>query len=236
MLVHPENLLHNHRLLRHDLVFSVLVLCVPIQLAPAGNAFFKAFANAPDRVFGNGPALFLRKGSEDGQEHLRKSRPGVDVVALEDDVDADIVQTPHIGEAFERVAGKPADGLGQHQVDPSLLAILDHPLELWPLVRACPRNPVIRVNSGVFPFRICPDQLRIVLDLPLKAGFLLIRFRRNSGIATDAELVSGLCRRFLRSIQFDSLNVHLALLSAPALCPVAFSLYSPASAVQPRHA
>ena len=122
-------------------------------------------AYPPFAVVGHAFALLLRKRSEDGEHQLAVPAHGVDVLLLKINVNAQRLQLAHRFEHGHRVAGEPADGLGEDQVDLSRPAIREHLPESGP-VALCAGVRFIGVHARVFPAGLALDIGAVVADLP----------------------------------------------------------------------
>ena len=68
-------------------------------------------------------------------------------------------------------------------------AIVDHTLEVRPLVGSCTRDALIRIQVSKFPFFFCVDHLCIELHLVLIGCDLLIVVCRNSTVGGNSQLL-----------------------------------------------
>ena len=128
-------------LFRDDLrsAIATFLIGIPAFILIGHLSLSHGLTDAPDDVAGNGLALRLGEGAQNGDEHLTVRLQGVDALLLEDHRDTQLPQGADVVEAVHRIAGEAGDGLGQHNVDLLLLALADHPQELRALPggRAC---------------------------------------------------------------------------------------------------
>ena len=130
-----------------------------------GLSFGEILAYPPFAVVGHAFALLLRKRSEDGEHQLAVPAHGVDVLLLKINVNAQRLQLAHRFEHGHRVAGEPADGLGEDQVDLSRPAIREHLPESGPVALGA-GGRFIGVHARVFPAGLALDIGAVVADLP----------------------------------------------------------------------
>ena len=109
---------HRLRFFRHN--FHLPFLPLPVYeegtVGQADLAVRKPLPLPPCHVFGNGAGLFLRQRGHDGDEELALGVQRVDILFLEVDLHAFLLQLPNRGEAVHRVPCKPAHGLGDDEV------------------------------------------------------------------------------------------------------------------------
>ena len=91
---------------------------------------FKPLPDTPLYILGNAPALLLREGGHDCQDHLRKGILCVNSFLFKINLYTVFLQFPYRLKGVNRVPGESADALGNDVVDFSGFAILDHLLEL----------------------------------------------------------------------------------------------------------
>ena len=109
-------------------------------------------------------ALLLRKRSEDGEHQLAIPAHGVNVLFLKVNVNAQRFQLTYRFEHGHGIARKPADGLGQNQIDFSRTAVQEHLTKPGPFpfgAGVC----LIRIHTRVFPVRMALDTGTVVADL-----------------------------------------------------------------------
>lgn len=103
----------------NDLDTTVFGSCVAheVPIRDAVGAFFVFLPDTPFYVFGNAAAFFLRQGGHDGQQQLAFAIKGPDILFLEEDLHVMFFELTNGCQRVDRVSGKPADGLGDDQVD-----------------------------------------------------------------------------------------------------------------------
>ena len=109
-------------------------------------------------------ALLLSQGGHKRQPQLSLLLSGVDVVNEEKDTDSISAQFPGIGQGVQRVPGKPADLLGEDQIQLSRPGCGDHGIELGALSGAGAGDPLVRIDILERPLWIALD---IRLEVPL---------------------------------------------------------------------
>src|SRR5574344_1285671 len=110
----------------------------------------KALSQGPLGVFADAARLFLCKGSQQGQQNLALACQGVDVLTLETNRNAKLLQVPGDLEKIHCIACEPADGLGQDDVNLSKLTGLKKRLEARAVdLGSC--DSIIREDTSVFP-------------------------------------------------------------------------------------
>ena len=88
---------------------------------------------APAHIAGDGFALLLGEGGVDGGDELAAHIGGVDALALEADIDAQLLQLPHCLQTVLGVPGEAGDGFDEDLADESSAAVRHHALEVLPL-------------------------------------------------------------------------------------------------------
>ena len=88
---------------------------------------------APSHIAGDGFALLLGEGGIDGSDELAAHIGGVDALALEADIDAQLLQLPHRLQTVLCVPGEAGDGFDEDLVDEPSAAVHHHALEILPL-------------------------------------------------------------------------------------------------------
>ena len=163
-------------LLGDDLGLAILSPFVGIQVfvVDIRLALPHGLADAPADIGGDGLALRLGKGSQQGEKHFTVRLQGVDVLLLEEHPDPMLFEQADIGEAVHRVPGEPGDGLGEDEVDLLLSALTNHPQELRALPGGCPGDALIRVDTRHGPIGIAHDLVGVGGPLGLIAGELLL--------------------------------------------------------------
>ena len=149
---------------------------------PVGYSLFKALSRAPFHILGNAPALLLSEGGQQGKHELAVAGQRPNAFFLELHLDAELLQPAHRFKEIHRIAGKPADGLGEDNVDPPGLAVGQHPLKLGSAFRAGAGDESVCVNSGKLPFGILLDKLAVIAYLGGKGMGQTIRFHGDPGI------------------------------------------------------
>jgi len=124
----------------------------------------EALPNSPFAVVADRFAFFLRKGSENRQHQLAISADGVDILLLEEDVDAYGLQLPHRLQKRHGVSGEPGNRLRNHHVNGTGLAIRKEPLEFSTVVLGT-RKCLVGVDPDILPFLFVLDQGTVVTDL-----------------------------------------------------------------------
>ena len=125
---------------------------------------FKGFLNAPFLVVACGPALFLGKGRQDRKHQFARRAEGVDILLLEEYVDAEFLQLPHRFKQCDRVARQPGNALRNDQIEFSRSAVRHHAAEVFTVfLRPC--NTLVGVYSAVQPAGMLLDHVAVVADL-----------------------------------------------------------------------
>ena len=92
------------------------------------------------------------------------------------------LEKPDVFERIDGVSGESRNGFGYDHVHPAVDGVLDHPLEVFPLVDFRPGNRLIGVDSDERPFLLRLDEAPIVFQLGLIAEELLRGIRRDAAI------------------------------------------------------
>ena len=129
------------------------------------NSLCESSPHTPSDVVADAPTLFLGKGCEQRQEEFPVLGCGINVLALEADDDPLLFQLSDGMKAIHGVTGKAADAFDEHQVDLPGVAVRNQTLELRPMcgTRSC--NPLIRIDTCIFPCGIFLDETAVVTDL-----------------------------------------------------------------------
>ena len=130
----PEDSPDHVRLLGHDHQVAAFFLGVaqkPVvvqhRLSP-----LEVVLDAHPHVLGNGLALLLGEGGHDGDEQLAAGAHGVDILLFKEDGDVQRLELSDVLKAVQGISGETADGFGDDHVDFMRLAVLDHPVEVFP--------------------------------------------------------------------------------------------------------
>ena len=191
VLVHFENHPHNCCLVRLDDDLTVLGLSITIGLGPARLTTFKPLANAPFQVFGDRPAFLLCKSRHDRQDQFGYRSCRVQSFLFKIKLDTDALKMAHIGQTFDRVAGKSRDTFCHDIIDLACLAILHHPQELFTLFHAGSADALIGVDIHQHPARVLGNLSAEGFHLLLQAVELNLLVRADTGIDCNADCFQG---------------------------------------------
>ena len=160
----PENFLSNRAFHRIDLN-AVLADLIAEHETPAHDfAFFKGLTDTPFHVFTNRPAFFLGIGCQDGQHELTVGAFAVDVLFLEEYVDAQVFELPHRFQQGDGVPGEPRNRLRDNHIDFPGPAVRQHSLEFLPAVLGA-GDRFICIDPGVLPTGMALDEIAVVAHL-----------------------------------------------------------------------
>lgn len=160
----------------------------PVQPeAPGGAAgvelaAFHPALTAPAHIAGDGFALLLGEGGIDGGDELAAHIGGVDALALEADIDAQLLQLPHRLQTVLGVPGEAGDGFNEDTVDFSTAAIFHHPLEVLPLFSGGAGDALVCIDIYKRPIRIAVDELCEVSGLGGVGVELVTGVRADAGV------------------------------------------------------
>ena len=161
----PEDLPHHLGLLGDDFRIQPVQ---PVAVGHGGGGEDPLLHPHPDagaHIAGVGGGLHLGESRVNGGGLLGGQLPGVHILLLEADGDAQPQQLPHKVQGVLGVPGEPGDGLDQDAVDFSGPAVRHHPVELVPLPGAQAGNALVRVDVGQLPVRVLPDMAGVVVHL-----------------------------------------------------------------------
>ena len=120
--------------------------------------------------------LVLGNGGHDGQPQLRVLIEGVDIVVLEEYAHAVTEKLPRELNGVQRVAGKAGDLLGDDQIEFILRRVIDHAVEVLPVLGGYAGQALVNVAGDERPCGVPADEVLIVLDLIAQRVQLFIRF------------------------------------------------------------
>ena len=112
---------------------------------------------APSHIAGDGFALLLGEGGIDGGDELTAHIGGVNALALEADIDAQLLQLPHCLQAVLCVPGETGDGFDEDLVDESSAAVRHHALEVLPLCGGGAGDALVGVDIHHAPLSLAGD-------------------------------------------------------------------------------
>ena len=196
----------------HDL--SLLLVdskAFPVQPeAPGGAAgvelaAFHPALIAPAHIAGDGFALLLGEGGVDGGDELAAHIGGVDALALEADVDAQLLQLPHRLQTVLCVPGEAGDGFDEDLVNEPSAAVRHHTLEILPLCGGGAGDALVGVDIHHAPLGLAGDQLGVVAVLRREGVELVIGVRADAGIGRYPQLR---IPRLLRRLDLDDAGLR----------------------------
>ena len=115
--------------------------------------------------------LTLCNAAQQGKHGVNAPIQCVQMLVLKEDSNwrVEFLKLPDVGQAIEGVPRKAADVLRDDEVDSSLLASLDHLLELFPLGDTRTRNALVCKSAYILPAGVVLDVILIILHLQLVA-------------------------------------------------------------------
>ena len=178
------------RLLRHDLRFPVRPPLIAQQLLVLHGdmALLHGLPLSPTDPAAGTLTLSLGEGSVEGDQELALWVDRIDILLLKNYWDSQTSQLPGIIEGVHGVSGEAGDGLGQDHIDLSLAALADHPQKFLPLIGGSPRDALICKHTGHGPVRFLHDFLRVVGELVLIAGDLLLTVGGHPAVGRDPQI------------------------------------------------
>ena len=187
-LKHP---LHDFCLFGVDNQVPVFILVVAIKAVRihVEDTLFVKGANAPGGILRNGAAFILGKRSQNGEQQLAAAIHGVDAFLFKANANAHVLQLAGIIQAILGVTGKSGNGLGNHQVNFSCLAVSNHAVELVTTFGAGTRNALIGVNVHQFIFWVVVDVGGVVCHLVFKAVQLFLLCGGHSAISRHPQFL-----------------------------------------------
>ena len=103
-------------------------------------------------------------------------------------LDAVFLELADGGQAVHRVPGKTADALGHDEVDFPVQRIRDHAFEALAVLGAGARDACVRIDVDELPIVPALDVIRVVINLGLIAGELVVVVSGNTRITGDPAL------------------------------------------------
>ena len=124
----------------------------------------------------------MGEGGVDGGDELAAHIGGVDALALEADIDAQLLQLPHCLQTVLGVPGEAGDGFNEDLVDEPPAAVRHHALEVLPLCGGGAGDALVGVDIHHAPLSLAGDQLGVVAVLRREGVELVIGVRADTGI------------------------------------------------------
>ena len=152
-------------------------------LAGDEAALFHFLLVGPADIFRDSFTLFLGYHGEDGCQQLAGHLGGIDALLLKADPDPQVPQLPDRHQALTGVSREPCGGFRQDLVDAASAAVLQEPLEVIPLLRGGPGDPLIRIYVHKLPFRVAGDEFCVVGILRGKGVDLVLRVGTDAGVS-----------------------------------------------------
>ena len=143
--------------------------------------------DTPLHILGNGFTLRLGACRNYGGQHLAGYHPGIDVMLLEEDADAQCPQFPNRLQAVLCISGEPGDGFHKDFINLSLAAVLQHPLEVSPFLCGCTGDTLIRVDVYQFPPIMGFNEIVVVGILGGKAVQLIVRIGTDTAVGSNPQ-------------------------------------------------
>ena len=164
---------------------------------------------------GDRHGFFLCDGTEGGEHQLVAHAEGVDAVFLEDDANALPAEHSGIVQTLRDISGEAGDGLGDDQVDPLVVAQMDHSLEFRPLVRSCAGDALVSEDIHEFPIRTGLDGLSVVPHLSGIGVKLVSRVGGDTAVGTGSQSLAhmGIAHRLDSLYDRHGVSSYLFLLS-----------------------
>ena len=213
-----KNFAHGLRLFGDDyILFQRVIIAVSehMLVGHADHALLEALADAPFAVFGNTPALLLRKGREERNHQLAAFVHRIDVLLFEAHLHAQPLQAAHRFQRVDGVARKAREAFGENQVDMPGFAFGQQPLEFVAADGLRAADAAIREHPGVFPARRALDQRTVIADLLVQRVQQAFRGNGYPGVGGDAPGTDE--RRRLRGRNFSYNSGHGAFLPSRLL-------------------
>ena len=126
--------------------------------------------------------LVLRNARHDGQAGLAVLVQRIDVVILKKHRHPVREQLPRVADAVQRVSRKTRNFLCHDIIELPRYGVLDHPVEIFPLLRRNTGNPFIDISVHISPPGIRFDIILIILRLVFQGIELLIPFTADTGV------------------------------------------------------
>ena len=152
-------------------------------LAGDEAALFHFLLVGPADIFRDGLAFFLGHHGEDSCQQFTRHLGGVNALLLKADPNPQVPQLPNRHQALTGVSREPCGGFRQDLVDAASAAVLQEPLEVIPLLRGGPSDPLIRIYVHKLPFRVAGDEFCVVGILCGKGVELVLRVGTDAGVS-----------------------------------------------------
>lgn len=186
--IEAEDPLHDDRLLRMDTQPAVFILLVAIAnpVGKLGGPQPKARMDTPLDVLTPDDAFLLcNRGKKRKGEHAGLLLEP-EVFHFKIDIDTDQLEGIQHFQRIHRIAGKPADGFGEDQVDLPPLARFKHGVELRPLISVGTAGH-IRIGPGIESVHMTGNHFLVMLSLRLQAELLDFQRRTDPAINSDSQ-------------------------------------------------
>ena len=145
---------------------------------------------SPSYILRNRTALLLCQTGHDGDQQLAFGIQRVDVFFFKKHLHAFFFQLSHSRQRIYSVSCKPADRLGDNQIDLAVQSICHHAIKAVPMFGIQGRNALIGIDCNKLP--VCPflNVLGVAIYLCSIRGLLLLRIRGNSGIGCHSAFLN----------------------------------------------
>ena len=149
--------------------------------------FFHFLLVGPADIFRNSLALFLSHHGEDGCQQLAGHLGGIDALLLEADPRPPGPSAPGPPSGSRWCFARPSGGFCQDLVDAASAAVFQEPLEVIPLLRGGPGDPLIRIYVHELPFRVAGDEFCVVGILCGKGVELVLRVGADTSVSCHTQ-------------------------------------------------
>lgn len=186
-----EDAPHNGRLFRVDLRLAIRSPAVAEEVfaVVVDLAILEVFPVPPLHIAAEGFTFRLGLAHHEGEDHLVIHEEGVHILFLEVNSHAMPFQAADIVQAIQSVAAEPGYRFGDDKINFATLAVPDHLEKILSLLGRCAGNALIGVEANHRPIRICIDFFRIVFDLGLVTGELLLLIGRHPAVRRDPQVL-----------------------------------------------
>lgn len=137
--VEVKDAFHDSRFARYDLRLAVSALFIAEEplVHEYWGSFLELLADAPCDILADALGLGLCEARIDDQIQFAIRLEGIDLLLFEVDADSFGLEHSGIVEAVHRISGKSGYGLSNDVIDLSGQTVVDHLIELRPLIGSC---------------------------------------------------------------------------------------------------
>ena len=188
--IEVEDAFHDDRFARYDLRLTVSALSIAEEplVHKHWSSVLELLADAPCDILADALGFRLCEARIDDQIQFAIRLEGIDLLLLKVDADAFGLEHSDIVKAVHRISGKSGYGLSNDVIDLSGQTIVDHFVELRPLVGSCAGLALISEQACEAPVFTTGDHLGVHLLLVGIGDELFFAICRDSAVCRHSFL------------------------------------------------